>query len=149
MNRATAFAIAFAALVAAPAAAGSLEVPLDRARTVRLNRDAAAVIVGNPAIADAAVHDTRMLILSGRSVGGTNLIVLDADGHTILEAELVVGDAASSRVILQRGLARNSHDCSSDCRPVPVLGDAPDAFNAYLEQRGKAIDAARGAGDSE
>src|SRR4029077_7554810 len=72
-----------AVLVALPAQADTIAVSVDRAKVMRISRPADVVIVGNPAIADATVQDNQTLIITGKSFGTTNLIVLDAMGQSI------------------------------------------------------------------
>ncbi len=60
-------------------------VTVDRAKVFRISSPASTVIVGNPAIADATVEDDVTLVLTGRSFGVTNLIVLDHEGNPIVD----------------------------------------------------------------
>ncbi|MEZ5799399.1 MAG: pilus assembly protein N-terminal domain-containing protein [Nitratireductor sp.] len=86
MNRLKAALLAL--IIAIPASAAMAEegtgepvtVIVDRAKVFRISRPAATVIIGNPSIADATVEDEKTLVLTGRSFGVTNLIVLDAMG---------------------------------------------------------------------
>ncbi len=59
----------------------NVDVTIDEARLIRLDADAAQIIVGNPAIADATVQSARLLVITGKSYGATNIIALD-EGDT-------------------------------------------------------------------
>src|SRR5882757_9835920 len=85
-------AAAGAAVVATaiPAFADTITVAVDRAKVMRMSRPADVVIVGNPSIADATVQDNQTLIITGKSFGSTNLIVLDAAGQSIAESVVTV-----------------------------------------------------------
>ncbi len=142
------FAAAAAAFVAlAPAQARDVEVGVDRAATIRLEADAAAVIIGNPLIADVVAHDPRVLILTGRNFGATNIIALDAAGNQIFSTQVIVIDDSSARMTVHRGGARFSYLCTSTCQRDPMAGDQKEDFDNELDSRIKAIEAARDAGE--
>ena len=86
---ATAFAALLLAGVIAAGSALAAGVPInivvDRAKVMHISRPAATVIIGNPAIADATIQDNQTLIITGRSYGTTNLIVLDSAGQPIAD----------------------------------------------------------------
>ena len=80
------------------AQAEPISVMVDRAKVMRISRPADVVIVGNPAIADATIQDNKTLIITGRSFGSTNLIVLDSDGQAIADEIITVG-ASDDQVV--------------------------------------------------
>jgi hypothetical protein len=135
-------------LTLAPAAAGAqgarsaapppptpaLAVSLDEARIVRLDTQAHAVVVGNPAIADAIVHDGRNLIITARAFGSTNLIVLDRRGEVVLERMVDVTQPRSTWVTVQRGDALETYSCAPNCRRTPVPGDTAAFFDEIVKQ---------------
>ena len=130
------------ALAAAPAAAADLTLELDHAQPVRLSAPASAIIVGNPLVADVTPHDGETLLVTGKSFGATNLIVLGAEGDAIYEAEVRVVDAQSGRLVVNRGLARESYVCVEDCQRAAVPGDNSETFQEVMDARAKAIGAA-------
>src|SRR3972149_3054878 len=65
---------------AAMAESNVVQVLVDQATLVRLDRPAAEIVVGNPSIADVSVESGKVLVVTGKSFGETNLIVMDADG---------------------------------------------------------------------
>ena len=67
------------------AAEGPVDVTIDFAKVMRLDTPARTVIVGNPGIADASIDNEKTLVLTGKTAGTTNLIVLDVNGHEISE----------------------------------------------------------------
>ena len=81
-----------ASLIAAPAQAADapINVNVNMARILRINAAAATVIIGNPGIADVTIQDPQTLILTGKSYGQTNLIVLDATGNPIADTMIEV-----------------------------------------------------------
>ena len=94
-------------LVAASAqamAGAGIEVVMNQAKIVRLARPADTIVVGNPAIADAAVQDATTIVLTGKGFGVTNLVVLDKEGAPIVDEQVVVArDVAASVRIYRRG----------------------------------------------
>ena len=124
----------FVVLSALPAAAENIEVIVDRAKVMRISRPADIVIIGNPAIADATIQDARTLIITGRSFGTTNLIVLDADGQAIADATVTVGPQNDQVVTVYRRASRQTFSCTPDCSPMLAVGDNTSAFDTVSSQ---------------
>jgi len=112
----------------------SLLVEVDRAKVVRLDQPVATVIVGNPSIADALVYDPEMLVVTGKSFGVTNLILLDAEGKTIDDLTLHVRADNEGIVTIQRGPTRLSYSCAPNCERTLMLGDTVENFEALNTQ---------------
>lgn len=100
-----------------------LDVTIDQARLIRLNADTAQVIVGNPAIADVAAQSARLLVVTGKSSGTTNLIALDAGDREILSVRLCVREGDVRRVTLYKGPSRQSYHCAPDCQRTLSISD--------------------------
>jgi Flp pilus assembly secretin CpaC len=111
-----------------------VSVVMDRAKVMRLSAPAESVIVGNPGIADVTIHDRSTLVLTGKMVGTTNLVVMDSKGNVIAEAVISVGKPQESLVTVQRGSMRNSYFCTPDCNPTVEVGDANDHFGQTNSQ---------------
>ncbi|MDH4986383.1 pilus assembly protein N-terminal domain-containing protein [Aminobacter anthyllidis] len=81
-------------------AGAGIEVTMNQAKIVRLTRPADTIVVGNSAIADAAIQDASTIVLTGKGFGVTNLVVLDADGSPIVDEQVTVirHDASSVRI---------------------------------------------------
>ena len=132
-------------LVAAfPAAAETLVVGLDQAELVRLDEPASTIIIGNPSIADALVQNPRLLVVTGKSYGSTNLIVLDPDGEKVGEYVLEVAGGNGNVVTVQRGSNRLSYSCTPNCNRSLVLGDQAEGFQATQSQVESRIGLSRG-----
>lgn len=113
-----------------------VKLVLDQARVVRIGAAADTVIIGNPMIADATVRDSRTLILTGRSFGTTNLIVLDQSGQLITE-ELITVETGDPQVVTMFKGARNeraSYSCTPICEPTLTIGDQTESFEARRNQ---------------
>lgn len=111
--------VSVAPAIAAAPSEQSLEVYIDQTQLLPLPRAAGSLIVGNPNVAAVAVHDDHTLLLTGRSFGSTNLIVLDNAGHMIYRGQIMVGEnAAGKSLTIARGLNTETLSCSTKCRPV-------------------------------
>jgi hypothetical protein len=104
---------------------GQTGVALNHTQLLRLPYAAASVVVGNPEIADVAVHSTDTLLILGRSYGSTNVIAMDASGRVIINQNILVGaqDRAGRVRIFEGAASRKTFDCSHGCLPSPELGD--------------------------
>ncbi|MDP2620622.1 MAG: pilus assembly protein N-terminal domain-containing protein [Hyphomicrobiales bacterium] len=120
--------------IGAPLADEQMLLEVDRALLLRLDQPASAVIIGNPMIADAAIQDQRMLVITGKSFGSTNLIVLDRNGEEIISRILEVKLGAQSVVTMHRGPQRNTYTCSPACEPTLRSGDSKDYFDELRDQ---------------
>ncbi len=127
--RAVLLATLMAAGATSHANAADLNVTVDEAKLVPLKAPAAEIILGNPSIADVAVQSTRMIVITGKSYGRTNLIVLDGNGKQILNQSVSVASNARGSVTLHKGSATFSYYCAPDCGSALAVGDAPDYFD--------------------
>lgn len=128
MFRPAALALLLAATLAAPMPAHSQEgapinVNVNMARVLRISAPAATVIVGNPGIADVTIQDPLTLILTGKSYGQTNLIVLDSRGEPIADTMVEVMQMTAGVMTVYQGLNRTTLACAPVCQPVVMMGD--------------------------
>ncbi len=104
----------------------------DHMRRVRLERDAGTILVGNPAIADVTVLGKDTIFVSARSIGATNIIVLDENNNEIRTFEVFVREPTTKRVVLRNaGLAEN-YQCAPNCLRALTQSDAPGAHSTAL-----------------
>lgn len=112
----------------APALAedGPISVKTNMARILRISAPAATVIIGNPGVADVTIQDPQTLVLTGKSFGQTNLIVLDAQGNPIADTMIeVVQGGQSDTMTVYMGQARTTLSCAPQCQPTIMMGDDP------------------------
>ena len=109
-------------------AAEHLTVTVDKAKVLRLQRDAATVMVANPTIADVVVESPRMIFILGIEPGETSLHIFDARGNEILEAALVVVPNSERQVTINRPNVEETLSCSPRCAVVATrLGSGEEA----------------------
>lgn len=119
-----------AALVAGlPVAANDLIVKYDQSQLLPLRRPAAQIIIGNPSIVDVDIQHRDVLVVTGKTFGMTNLIVLDADRRIIEERRLFVQRDEYKVVNLQKGGKRESYSCAPQCNPSITIGDDSAYFD--------------------
>lgn len=100
-----------------------VSVKVNMARILRINSPAATVIIGNPGIADVTIQDPTTLVLTGKSYGQTNLIILDSVGNPIADTRVEVVQEQAGLVTVYQGSARTTLACEPNCQPVVMLGD--------------------------
>jgi len=121
--------LAVAALVAwggvAPsmAAGGAVTVNVNMARVLRINSPAATIIIGNPGVADVTIQDPTTLVLTGKSYGQTNLIILDAVGNPIADTIIEVVAQEAGLMTVFYGSERATLACNPTCQQTIMLGD--------------------------
>lgn len=102
-----------------------VSVKVNMARILRINAPASTVIIGNPGVADVTIQDPQTLVLTGRSYGQTNLIVLDSMGNPIADTLVEVVQAQNDLVTVFMGERRTSMSCAPVCQPIVMVGDDP------------------------
>lgn len=121
--------------VAAMAETGEpISVKVNMARILRISAPAATIIIGNPGVADVTIQDPQTLILTGKSYGQTNLIVLDSMGNPVADTLISVVQAQADLITVYMGSSRNTVVCAPVCQPTIMLGDdsvfTNDAFQS-------------------
>ncbi|QMV03926.1 pilus assembly protein CpaC [Devosia sp. D6-9] len=127
-------------VAAVDTATAPISVKVNMARVLRINSPASTVIVGNPAVADVTIQDPLTLVLTGKSYGQTNLIVLNATGNPIADTLVeVVQDQANLVTVFNAG-ARFTYACPSRCAPTVMLGDS----TTFTEEQTKSLGLVKG-----
>lgn len=117
----------------------TLDVAIDRASVVRAPDNTATIVIGNPLIADATSQKNGVLVVTGKSFGSTNIMLLDASGAVLSETLVHVKRANDGVLVVQRGVKRESFTCNPRCEPVLAIGDSPELFGqtaGQIAQRG-------------
>jgi hypothetical protein len=106
-------------------------VHLDRAELLKLPEGTATLVIGNPLIADAAVQGGTMVI-TAKSYGMTNLVVLGRNGEAVAEYPIQVVGPADKLVVVYRGIERETYSCAPNCEKRITLGDSLQYFTQNL-----------------
>ena len=128
------FVALFAGLTRASEFSG-LKVKVDQVTLIRLDKHGSEVIIGNPSIDDVSMQSNKLLVLTGKSAGLTNLIVLDGSGDEVLNEKVFVSTDNNQLITLSKGVNRETYTCSPDCNPALMSGDS----EKYFELLSKAI----------
>lgn len=125
----TVIGIGVSLIFAMPASAADLIVRYDQSQLLRLPRPASEIIVGNPSIADVALQDGNLLVVTGKTFGITNIIALDADHNIVQDQRVMVERDDSSVVNLHKGSQRYTYACTPNCEPTLTIGDEKEFFS--------------------
>jgi len=139
-------AMLLVSLAGGPAAASEgepISVRVNMARVLRINSPAATVIIGNPGVADVTIQDPQTLVLTGKSYGQTNLIVLDTDGNPIADTLIEVIQAQADLVTVYQGSARTTLTCAPACQPTIMVGDDVGFTSEAISSSGMVASAAQ------
>ncbi len=96
----------------------------DHMRRVRLDRPAGTILVGNPLIADVTVLGNDTVFVSARSIGSTNIIVLDKQGNEMVTYEVFVREPRTKRVVLNNGGIAENYQCAPHCERALTQSDS-------------------------
>jgi hypothetical protein len=109
-------------------------------KLLRFDRPVGTVAIGDPAVADTFAPNDRSILLTGKTVGTTNLIILDDAGKDLFSAEVIVSRselrrvAVHSKAILHRYWA---YQCTeTNCWRVKdeFEGPMPEQTQQRIEQ---------------
>jgi Flp pilus assembly secretin CpaC len=112
-------------------------VTYDQSTLLTLPRPAAEIIIGNALIADVSVQSSSLLVITGKSFGITNMIVLDQKKEIIFEKRLQVKREEAMVLNLQRGTLRQTYNCTPQCNPTVTVGDDQSYFDAVVKSSEK------------
>jgi Flp pilus assembly secretin CpaC len=138
IGRALIIALIATGTSAAAAAEDPVDVTIDFAKVLKLSHPAHTIVVGNPGIADASLGDEQTLVLTGKTAGTTNLIVLDEKGAEILNTMVRVSSDIRQLTTVFYGAHRQTFSCAPVCELVISVGDDPQTFtNATTQIQGR------------
>ena len=86
------------------------------------------------------LKNNRLMVVTGKSFGATNLIILDNSGTQVGESTITVVPP-NDKLVVMRGPHRESYWCNPDCAPAVDLDDD----HAYMNDAIAAIKTHEGA----
>lgn len=99
------------------AVARQFELFIDFAVILQIEGDVSVIVLGNSEIADASVVAPGTIVLTGRAVGTTNVLVLGANGGVLSEIHIEVAGHKPGSVTVRRALLPSNYACTaSSCR---------------------------------
>ncbi len=118
----------------------SISMGVGKSVILDLPRDAAEVVVGNPAVANAIVRTPRKIYLLGAGQGQTTIFAVDAEGHQFASYEVSVGrDVGELGPLLRAALPRSEIVARTVNDTIILTGSVTSANDAQ-----KAVDIAKG-----
>jgi Flp pilus assembly secretin CpaC len=127
-----AMALFLIATASAVRADDTIVVHLDEARVIKLPDRAATVVVGNPLIADLSVQPGGLAVITGKSYGATNFLIMDKSGAVLTEHIVEVQGPTDKIVVVYRGINRATYSCTPECAARVTLADQTDFFTDTL-----------------
>jgi len=107
-------------------------VHLDEARIIKLPDRTATVVIGNPLIADISVQPGGLAVITGKSYGATNFLIMDKSGAVLTEHNVEVQGPTDKIVVVYRGINRATYSCTPECAARITLGDQTEFFTDTL-----------------
>ena len=115
-----------------------LRLTPDKSEIIRLDRDAAAIIVGNPAHLSILMDSPKLLIAVPAQPGATHFTVLDFDGGIIMQRHVIVGAPKKKYVRIRRICNVTATNCSptsiyycpDTCHQISIMQDTVSAEGA-------------------
>ena len=129
-----AMALVLAAATSRAVADETIVVHLDEALVFKLPDRATTVVIGNPLVADLSIQPGGIAVVTGKSSGATNFVVMDKAGAILTEHTVQVEGPADQTVVMYRGVNRETYSCMPDCAPRITLGDDTKYFNDTMAQ---------------
>jgi hypothetical protein len=127
----------------------TIVVHLDEATVIKLPDRATTVVIGNPLIADISVQPGGLAVVTGKSYGATNILIMDKAGAVLTEHTVEVQNSTDKTVVVYRGGARETYSCTPECSPRIALGDDTKFFTDTLSRmaarNGQSVAAGAGA----
>ncbi|MBN8649016.1 MAG: pilus assembly protein N-terminal domain-containing protein [Caulobacterales bacterium] len=123
------------ALFATPAFAAPLALELDQAKPLIFKKPATGVVVGNAGIADVIVHDSKTIIVMGKSIGTTHVLILGEKGQTLYSGNVVVSPGPTNGLLtVQKGVDVKTSMCNVRCIDVISPEDTMAPLNDTLSK---------------
>ncbi len=88
-----------------------LKITPDKSELVRLDSDAASIVVGNPDHLGVLMDNRRLLILVPRQPGATYMTVLNSEGAVIMQRHVIIASPQADYIRIRRSCAGQGRDC--------------------------------------
>lgn len=118
----------------------TIELTMDKSELIRLDREAASIIVGNPNHVNVLAETSKLLVIVPRAPGATHISVLDRDSNLIMQRHIIVAAPKEKYVRIRRSCAGSDDEgclntqtyyCPDSCHEIaPVLQESSDGADA-------------------
>lgn len=115
-------ALVAAAPMAQAAPAAPFPVTVSQTRQLPISGAAFYVAVGDEDIAAINVVTSRIVMISGKKTGVTNVVVFDQAGHVLYDGDIAVTAPSGQAVTVIRGSVSTGYVCAPACQAEPTGG---------------------------
>lgn len=98
----------------------ALKMTPDKSELVRLDREAASVMVGNATQIAVLLDTPRLAVVIPRAPGATHFTVLDKDGNVIMQRHVLVASPKENYVRVRRSCGNVTGAAARNCQPTSV-----------------------------
>ncbi len=91
--------------------APAIHISMDKSELIRLDQNAASVIVGNPNHAAVLMDSPNLLVVVPRAPGATYFSVLNQNGDVILQRHIIVGAPKENYIRVRSAYCGENNDC--------------------------------------
>lgn len=119
----------------------ALQLSPDRSELIRLERDAASIIIGNSNHLNVVADSPRTIVVIPRMPGVSNFTVLDHEGNTIMQREVIVAGPKQNYVRIRNTCTGQDSSCKKTdvyycpdtCHEVGLVRDSkePSSVTSY------------------
>lgn len=92
------------------------EIVLHQSVEIAIPHNVSAVVLANPEIADILLQSAASLVVSGKKVGITNLLLRDREQRTIADIELHIVPSEARAISVFNGSNRTDYSCLGSCQ---------------------------------
>lgn len=111
-----------------------LRLTPDKSELIRLDEEAASIIVGNPAHINVIADSSKTLVIVPRLPGATHFTVLGKKGQIIIQRHVIVASPKEDYVRIKRTCAEDSDTCKNTsmfycpdmCHEIQLEGQTKD-----------------------
>lgn len=90
----------------------AINLTMDKSELIRLDQDAASIVVGNPSHVNVLAENPRLLVVVPIAPGATHISVLGPRGDVVMQRHVIVAAPNQNYMRIRKSCAKmNSDDC--------------------------------------
>lgn len=127
-------------------AAPRLNLTMDRSELIRLDEDAAGVVIGNPAHISVLLDTPQTLVVVPQQPGATHFTVLDDRGEVLMARNVIVAAPAENYLRIRRASCpdgecapMDAYYCPDMCHKINISDERPETDNDDVEVAGEEV----------
>jgi hypothetical protein len=92
------------------------------------------------------LKSTKLLVITGKTFGVTNLLILNEEEKVIYSSRVMVKGDDTKLVTLTKGTAGETYNCTPHCEPVINVGDEPKHLQSVAQSAMQKMKVSEGGG---